>query len=420
MLRWVVLSLLWRRGRGTCRRFVVLSSQRSGTELLASMLRAGGAGMRTVEPLWHCRTKKLKKSSFAAEAAAAAWGGAASPAVARSGCEGLTLASDDNDACGRENLTGFTLMYSQLARGGAALEAAVLARPRPAVVHLVRNDSLARHVSVLANAHAKHGGAERARADAHRAPPSPVAVRVPMSGVLSALEARERDVRSARRALRRLRLASLELSYEALAAAPGAAAAAAWRQLVGGAYAARPGAEPTPARPHAGAVREHVADWPDVVGALRGTRFEWMLRCGAGCDCAPPRTARDDAAPAAPPAAAGAREPAAATRGVLLFAVGAPLGETDGAPAIGEALRLARTIRRFHASARDLGVCLDYHVVAADDPARGAAEAELRRRAAPLGVELRAVAFDAAPSLARAALARGCKLQDGCDERALA
>ena len=122
MLRWVVLSLLWRRGRGTCRRFVVLSSQRSGTELLASLLRAGGAGMRTIEPLWHCRTKKLKKSSFAAEAAAAAWGGAASPAVARSGCEGLTLASDDNDACGHENLTGFTLMYSQLARGGAALE----------------------------------------------------------------------------------------------------------------------------------------------------------------------------------------------------------------------------------------------------------------------------------------------------------
>ncbi|KAK7254097.1 hypothetical protein SO694_00008182 [Aureococcus anophagefferens] len=90
--------------------------------------------MLRVEPLWHCRTKKLKKSSFAAEAAAAAWGGAASPAVARSGCEGLTLASDDNDACGHENLTGFTLMYSQLARGGAALEAAVLARPRPAVV----------------------------------------------------------------------------------------------------------------------------------------------------------------------------------------------------------------------------------------------------------------------------------------------
>ena len=118
--------------------------------------------------------------------------------------------------------------------------------------------------------------------------------------------------------------------------------------------------------------------------------------------------------------AAGAREPAAATRGVLLFAVGAPLGETDGAPAIGEALRLARTIRRFHASARDLGVCLDYHVVAADDPARGAAEAELRRRAAPLGVELRAVAFDAAPALARAARARGCKWQDGCDERAIA
>ncbi|KAH8049201.1 hypothetical protein JL722_11998 [Aureococcus anophagefferens] len=166
-------------------------------------------------------------------------------------------------------------MYSQLARGGAALEAAVLARPRPAVVHLVRNDSLARHVSVLANKHAKHG-AERARADAHRAPPSPVAVRVPVSGVLAALEAQERDVRSgARCGGCGSRVSS---SYEALAAAPGAAAAAAWRQLVGRAYAARPDAEPTPARLHAGAVCEHVANWPGVDGCDERALAELRLR----------------------------------------------------------------------------------------------------------------------------------------------
>ncbi|KAH8097690.1 hypothetical protein JL720_590 [Aureococcus anophagefferens] len=273
--------------------------------------------MLRVEPLWHCRTKKLKKSSFAAEAAAAAWGGAASPAVARSGCEGLTLASDDNDACGHENLTGFTLMYSQLARGGAALEAAVLARPRPAVVHLVRNDSLARH-------------------------------------------------------------------------------------LVGGAYAARPGAEPTPARLHAGAVCEHVANWPDVAGAPRhAVRVDAPLRRRLRLRAAANRARRRRAG-----GAAGRGGRARAGRDARRPALRGRAPANGRALAIGEALRLARTIRRFHASARDLGVCLDYHVVAADDQARGAAEAELRRRAEPLGVELRRRVRPRAGARARDARAR--------------
>ena len=47
-----------------------------------------------------------------------------------------------------------------------------------------------------------------------------------------------------------------------------------------------------------------------VVAALRGSRFAWMLRCGGACDCGEP---------------VGDEEKPEGSRGVLLFAVGAPL-----------------------------------------------------------------------------------------------
>ena len=71
---WSLVALARQAHTACQQRFVVLSAQRSGTELLASTLRAGGAGMRVVEPLWHCRTSKLRNHLFAEAVVAARLG----------------------------------------------------------------------------------------------------------------------------------------------------------------------------------------------------------------------------------------------------------------------------------------------------------------------------------------------------------
>lgn len=191
-------------------RFVLLSTQRSGSTWVVDMLNSHPGVVAYTELFIHGASTRTK---WAGEKDIEFWQVLVKKEGSPKGRLGRTrllwdyLGQVYRDRPGVDAV-GFKLMYSQLQVSKPLVPALVLRRPR--VVHLVRRNGLD---IVLSKETGAARGALHARSGEQVAA---ISVRLPTDDLLERLEAHDRAVEKARRRFQRLRLPYLEIAYEDL------------------------------------------------------------------------------------------------------------------------------------------------------------------------------------------------------------
>jgi len=249
-------------------RFVLLSTQRSGSTWVVDMLNSHPRVVAYTELFIHGAATRTK---WAGERDLDFWQVAIRQPGAPRGRLGRTrllwryLGQVYRERPGVDAV-GFKLMYSQLRVARPLVPALVLKRPR--IVHLVRRNALDLVLSKETGAargalHAKAGEDVRA-----------VTVRLPTEDLLERLAAHEQEVEQARARFRRLRLPYLEVGYEDLVRDQGAGFTAIFAFLgvppSGELSSSLQKLNPT-------SHEQLIENYGEVSALLAGTRFEPLL-----------------------------------------------------------------------------------------------------------------------------------------------